>query len=210
LFGQPTLVNNIETLANVLPIIVGGGAAFAATGVSGSPGTKLFCLSGCVDRPGLYELPFGATLRDLVKRSGGVRGGRPIRAILIGGAAGNFVDPEHLDVPLTFAGLSAIGASLGSGAVVVFDDSVDMPAIVARIAEFFRDESCGQCVPCRVGTVRQEEALQRLIHGPLDGQVGLLNEIAAVMRDGSICGLGQTAASAVQSAVALGLVGGAT
>jgi NADH-quinone oxidoreductase subunit F len=131
-----------------------------------------------------------------------------LQAILVGGAAGTFIDPTGLDVPLTSEGLQAIGASLGSGAVVVFDDTVDMAAIVSRIAEFFRDESCGQCVPCRVGTVRQEEVLQRLIDGPPDGGVGLLNEIAAVMRDGSICGLGQTAATAVQSAVQLGLVGG--
>jgi NADH-quinone oxidoreductase subunit F len=138
-----------------------------------------------------------------------VNGSRGVQAILVGGAAGSFVDPANLDIPLTFARLGAMGASLGSGAVVVFDDTVEMKAIVRRIAEFFRDESCGQCVPCRVGTVRQEEALQRLVDGPPDGQVGLLNEIASVMRDGSICGLGQTAASAVQSAVALGLVGGA-
>lgn len=210
LFGQPTLVNNIETLANVLPIINGGGQAFAATGTPGSTGTKLFCLSGSVNRPGVYEVAFGATLGQLLDMAGGVRPGRRLQAILVGGAAGSFVEPDSLDVPATFEGLGAIGASLGSGAVVVFDDTVEMPSIVGRIAEFFRDESCGQCVPCRVGTVRQEEALHRLIEGPPDGQVGLLNEIAAVMRDGSICGLGQTAATAVQSAVALGLVGGAT
>ena len=204
LFGQPTLVNNIETLVNVLPIINEGGEAFATTGVPGSTGTKLFCLSGSVKHPGLYELAFGATLRELLGRAGGVKGGRRVQAILVGGAAGSFVDPANLDVPLTFAGLSEIGASLGSGAIVVFDDTVEMPAIVRRIAEFFRDESCGQCVPCRVGTVRQEEALQSLIGGPPAGQIGLLSEIAAVMGDGSICGLGQTAASAVQSAVALG------
>ena len=209
LFGRPTLVNNIETLVNVLPIINEGGEAFATTGAPGSTGTKLFCLSGSVKHPGLYELAFGATLRELLGRAGGVKGGRRVQAILVGGAAGSFVDPANLDVPLTFAGLSEIGASLGSGAIVVFDDTVEMPAIVRRIAEFFRDESCGQCVPCRVGTVRQEEALQSLIGGPPAGQIGLLSEIAAVMRDGSICGLGQTAASAVQSAVALGLVGGA-
>lgn len=209
LFGKPTLVNNIETLVNVLPIINEGGRAFAETGVPGSTGTKLFCLSGSMRRPGLYELPFGATLRDLLDRAGGVKGSREVQAILVGGAAGSFVDPANLDIPLAFAPLGAIGASLGSGAVVVFDDTVEMKAIVTRIAEFFRDESCGQCVPCRVGTVRQGEALQRLVDGPPGGQVALLNEIAAVMRDGSICGLGQTAASAVQSAVALGLVGGA-
>jgi NADH-quinone oxidoreductase subunit F len=208
LFGQPTLVNNIETLVNVLPIINDGGGAFAATGVPGSTGTKLFCLSGSVHHPGLYELPFGTTLGELLAAGGGMKGGRRTQAILVGGAAGSFVDPANLDVPLTPAALQAIGASLGSGAVVVFDDTVAMPSIVGRIAEFFRDESCGQCVPCRVGTVRQEEALHRLIEGPPDGGAAVLNDIAAVMRDGSICGLGQTAATAVQSAVKLGLVGG--
>ena len=210
LFGQPTLVNNIETLANVLPIIKGGGEAFAGTGTPDSTGTKLFCLSGSVRRPGLYEVPFGATLGEVLAMAGGVRGGREVRAILVGGAAGSFVDPDSLDMPLTSTGLSTIDASLGSGAIVVFDGTVQMPAIVGRIAEFFRDESCGQCVPCRVGTVRQEEVLHRLMERPRDGEVELLNEIAAAMRDGSICGLGQTAASAVQSAVALGLVGGAS
>jgi len=210
LFGQPTLVNNIETLVNVLPIINEGGLSFAATGTPDSTGTKLFCMSGSVSRPGLYEVAFGAKLGELLAMAGGVRGGRGAQAILVGGAAGTFVDPADLDVPLTFAGLGSIGASPGSGAIVVFDDSVDMPAIVARIAEFFREESCGQCVPCRVGTVRQEEALHRLVGGPPDREVELLAEIATAMQDGSICGLGQTAASAVQSALALGLVGGAS
>ena len=208
LFGRPTLVNNIETLANVLPILNGGGEAFASTGTPDSTGTKLYCLSGSVARPGLFEAPFGISLGDLLAMAGGVKGGRSPQAILIGGAAGSFVDPARLDLPLTTAGLGAVGASLGSGAIVVFDDSVNMAAIVARIAEFFRDESCGQCVPCRVGTVRQEEVLHRLIDGRVDSEVALLNDIAEVMADGSICGLGQTAASAVQSAVALGLLGG--
>jgi NADH-quinone oxidoreductase subunit F len=213
LFGKPTLVNNVETLANVNLIMAGedGGRRFAETGTSGSTGTKLFCVSGHVGRPGLYELPFGATLRELVTLAGGVPGadGRAlddaIRAVLLGGAAGVFVGPDALDTPLTFEGTRAIGATLGSGVVMVFDQSADMMGMLRRIAAFFRDESCGQCVPCRVGTVRQEELLARLATDrPLKGpghEVELLREIGQAMRDASICGLGQTASSAIESAL---------
>ncbi len=205
LFGKPTAINNVETLVNVPLIVREGGEAFAGIGTSGSTGPKLFCVSGHVERPGLYELPFGPTLRDVIALAGGVRGGKPIRAILLGGAAGVFVGPDKLDMPLTFEGTRAAGATLGSGVVMVFDESVDLADILGRIAEFFRDESCGQCVPCRVGTVRQEELLQRLRAGAPIGsykdEIALFKEIAQVMRDASICGLGQTAANAIESAL---------
>jgi NADH-quinone oxidoreductase subunit F len=205
LFGKPTVVNNVETLVNVLDIVREGGAAFARVGTEGSTGTKLFCLSGHVRRPGLYEVAFGVTLADVLALAGGVAGsGRP-RAILLGGAAGTFVTPERLDLPLTFEDTRAAGASLGSGVIMVFDDTVDMDDIVLRIAAFFRHESCGQCVPCRVGTVRQEEALQRLFAG--GEERALLDEIIRVMGDASICGLGHTAGLAVRSALGLGLIG---
>src|SRR6185503_17734424 len=158
LFDKPTAVNNVETLANVLAILEdgpGGGARYAATGTEGSTGPKLFCLSGNVARPGLYEVPFGTTLGQLLDLGGGVPDGRPIRAILLGGAAGVFVGPYVLETPLTFEGTRAIGATLGSGVVMVFDETADLVGTLRRIAAFFRDESCGQCVPCRVGTVRQ-------------------------------------------------------
>lgn len=199
LFGKPTVVNNVETLVNVLPILTGGAAAYAATGTEGSTGTKLFCVSGTVARPGVYELPFGATLRELLDLSGGATG--RLRAVLLGGAAGGFVRPDELDVPLTFEGTRAAGTTLGSGVVLVLDDSVDLAHILLRIAEFFRDESCGQCVPCRVGTVRQEEALHRLSRRPTAGDIALLREVGQAMRDASICGLGQTAWNAVESAI---------
>ncbi|HZQ77531.1 MAG TPA: NAD(P)H-dependent oxidoreductase subunit E [Acidimicrobiia bacterium] len=205
LFGRPTLVNNVETLVNVLPILDGGGAAFAAVGTGRSTGPKLFCLSGSVARPGVYEVPFGTTLRELLDLAGGVPGGRALQAVLLGGAAGAFVGPAGLDVPLTFEGAAAAGVTLGSGVVMVLDDTVDLAPFLLRIAAFFRDESCGQCVPCRVGTVRQEEALHRLAGGrPLGGvdeELARLADIGQVMRDASICGLGQTAASAVASAI---------
>jgi NADH-quinone oxidoreductase subunit F len=214
LFGLPTVVNNVETLVNVLDIVEGGGAAYRATGTEDSTGTRLFCLSGHVTRPGLYEVPFGSTLRELLELAGGVRDGRELKAVLLGGAAGSFVSPAELDVPLTFEGTRAAAATLGSGVVMVFDDTADIPDAVLRIASFFRDESCGQCVPCRVGTVRQEETLHRLVsnrpHGTPEDELALLGELAQAMRDASICGLGQTAANAVESAIArLGLFGSA-
>ncbi|HEX9124059.1 MAG TPA: NAD(P)H-dependent oxidoreductase subunit E [Actinomycetota bacterium] len=205
LFGKPTGINNVETLINVLEIIRIGGPAFAEIGTADSTGTRLFCLSGSVQRPGLYEVPFGTTLRQLLDMAGGVPEGRELKAILLGGAAGAFVTPDELDMPLSFEGARRLGVTLGSGVVMVFDDTVNLADVVLRIASFFRDESCGQCVPCRVGTARQEEVLRRLGSGRELGsreqELALIDDIAQVMRDASICGLGQTAANAVQSAV---------
>jgi NADH-quinone oxidoreductase subunit F len=212
LFGKPTVVNNVETLANVLPIILRGGAAFARTGTEQSTGTRLFCLSGHVRAPGIYEVPMGTTLGSLLDQAGGVRAGGRLTALLLGGAAGAFVRPDELDLWLTHEDTRAAGVTLGSGVVMAFDETADLKDLVLRIAAFFRDESCGQCVPCRVGTVRQEEALHRIASGKtrggLAGELTLLDELGAVMKDGSICGLGQTAYAAVESAVhRLGLYG---
>ena len=205
LFRRPTVVNNVETLINVLDIVVQGGLSYAEIGTSASTGTRLFCLSGRVAKPGLYEAPMGISLRDLLAMAGGVLDDRPLRTVLLGGAAGRFMTPDELDVELSFEGTREAGTTMGSGVVMVVDDTVDLPAILRRIAAFFRDESCGQCVPCRVGTVRQEESLARLANGrPRDSvadEHALLNEITATMRDASICGLGQTAADAIESAL---------
>jgi NADH-quinone oxidoreductase subunit F len=205
LFSKPTGINNVETLLNVLEILRIGSGPYAAIGTEGSTGPRLFCVSGCVERPGVYEAPHGITLRDLLAMAGGVRGGHDLAAVLLGGAAGVFVGPHDLDLRLTMEDARAGGYTLGSGAAVVFDETVDLVGVVLRVAAFFRDESCGQCVPCRVGTVRQEEALHRLVAGRPRGsrrdELRLLGDVARVMRDASICGLGQTAASAVQSAV---------
>ena len=206
LFGQPTIVNNPETFLNVLEILNNGAESYRSAGTTNSPGTKLFCLSGDVLNPGLYEAEFGITLRELLVRAGDVTG--DLQAILLGGAAGSFVDSRHLDIPLTFEDTKAEGLTLGSGAVMVFSSRVDLSAVLTRLAKFFRDESCGQCVPCRIGTVRQHELLIQIgSQRPTSDNDLLLEEIAAVMTDSSICGLGQTAASAVQSAVQLGLIG---
>ncbi|HEY6944133.1 MAG TPA: NAD(P)H-dependent oxidoreductase subunit E [Candidatus Acidoferrum sp.] len=205
LFRQPTVVNNVETLVNVPEIILTGGAAYARVGTANSSGYRLFCVSGHVVHPGVYEVPFGPTIRNVIEMAGGVGGTGRLQAVLLGGAAGSFISPKELDTPLTFEGTRAIGATLGSGVVMVFDDSVDLRRILLRIAAFFRSETCGQCVPCRVGTVRQEEALQRLVQrkplGSTEQESALLKEMAQAMRDASICGLGQTASGAILSAM---------
>jgi NADH-quinone oxidoreductase subunit F len=185
LFGRPTLVNNVETLINVLDVVNG---TFADT--------RLFCVSGHVRRAGVYDIAMGTPLRDLLDAADA----RNVQAVLLGGAAGSFLTPEQLDVPLSFEGTRAIGATLGSGSVIVFDQTADMRRALLRIARFFREESCGQCVPCRVGTKRQEEILERMFaNGRSQADVMLLGDIAQAMRDASICGLGQTAANAIAS-----------
>jgi NADH-quinone oxidoreductase subunit F len=205
LFRQPTAVNNVETLVNVPHIIREGGAAYAKLGTGTSAGTRLFCLCGHVARPGVYEIAMGTTLRRLIDLAGGVVGSGKLQAVLLGGAAGTFVGPQELETPLTFEATRAIGATLGSGVVMLFDDTVDLRHILLRIASFFRHETCGQCVPCRVGVVRQHEALQRLVNakplGSAAQEITMLREMGQAMRDASICGLGQTAASALESAL---------
>ena len=203
LFGRPTLVNNVETLANVPLVLLEGAEEYASIGTDRSAGPKLFCLSGHVARPGVYEAEFGVTVRDLIDLAGGETG--RLQAVLVGGAAGAFLSPDELDAPFTFEGMREVGAALGSAVVMPLDETVDLRKILLRIAEFFRDESCGQCVPCRVGAVRQEELLERLVNdrplGSVEQELRLLNELGQVMRDASICGLGQTASSAIESAI---------
>jgi NADH-quinone oxidoreductase subunit F len=205
LFRQPTVVNNVETLINIPEIILGGGAAYARIGTAISAGYRLFCVSGHVVRPGVYEVPFGPTIRNVIDMAGGVGGTGRLQAVLLGGAAGSFVSPAELDIPLTFEGTRAVGTTVGSGVVMLIDDSVDLRHILLRIAQFFRNETCGQCVPCRVGTVRQEELLRRLVERKPLGSFTLesttLKEMAQAMRDASICGLGQTASGAILSAM---------
>ena len=206
LFGRPTVINNVETLVNVPEVILGGGAAYSRIGTEQSTGPKLFCLSGAVASPGVYEVEFGETLRGLIELAGGLAGSGKLGAVMLGGAAGVFVGEEHLDMPLTFEDAQACDATLGSGVIMVFDDTTDFRDTARRIARFFRDESCGQCVPCRVGTARQEELLARhLSGGPFEGR--LFDDLARVMMDASICGLGHTASTAIRSAVDLGLLG---
>ena len=204
LFGKPTVINNVETLCNVPLIISQGAAEYRRIGTEKSPGPKLFCVSGDVSTPGLYEVPFGVTLRELLALAGGVAKGKGLQSVLFGGAAGAFATAEHLDVKMTFEDLRATGLPLGSGVVMVFDESRDMRDVLKRLGHFFAHESCGKCYPCQMGTQRQMEILDRIAAGSvLDGDLIRLQDVGWTMTDASLCGLGQTAASAVLSAIKL-------
>ncbi len=202
LFGKPTLINNVETFASALEVIARGAAEFRARGTADSTGTRLFCVSGHVANPGVYELSMGLSLRELLALAGAEFS--RIQAVLLGGAAGTFLRGDEIDLPLTFEDTRRVRATLGSGAVVVIDNSTSMMEVLRGLAWFFRHESCGQCVPCRVGVVRVDELVQRArAKVPLGGweqERARLRELGAVMRDASICGLGHTATSAIESA----------
>ena len=199
------MVNNVETLINVPGIILRRRRGIRQARHAKTPPVPAVLPVGPRGAPGVYEVAIGATLRA-TDRTGRRRGRqRRLQAVLLGGAAGAFVDPAEMDTPLTFEGTRAIGATLGSGVIMLFDDTVDLRRILLRIAVFFRHETCGQCVPCRVGVVRQQEALQRLVNAqPLGSpaqEIAMLREMGQAMRDASICGLGQTASSALESAL---------
>lgn len=203
LFGKPTVINNVETLINIPLILELGPAGYRQLGTERSPGPKLFCVSGDVVRPGLYEVPFGVSFNHLLTDlAGGMRSGRKFKAALFGGAAGAFAVEKDLEVRLTFEDLRAAGLPLGSGVITVFDETRDMLDILLRLGHFFADESCGKCYPCQMGTQRQYEVLQRIAEGrALSGDRERLMDVGWTMTDASLCGLGQTAASAVMSAI---------
>jgi len=205
LFGKPTVINNVETFCNVPLIIERGAAEYRKMGTERSPGPKLFCVSGQINRPGLYEVPFGVTLRHLLfDLAGGLKPGRTLQAVLMGGAAGAFATEKDLDVILSFENLSVVSLPLGSGAVMVFDNTVDLRDVLKRLAHFFADESCGKCYPCQLGAQRQFEIMRRSAAGkPLTGDRERLVDVGNTMIDASLCGLGQTAATAVLSAMKL-------
>ena len=205
LFGKPTVINNVETFCNVPLIFERGAAEYRKIGTERSPGPKLFCVSGQIQRPGLYEVPFGISLRHLLfDLAGGLKDGHKLQAVLMGGAAGAFATEKDLDVILSFENLSAAGLPLGSGSVMVFDDSADMRDMLKRLAHFFADESCGKCYPCQLGARRQYEILDRAAAGrPVAGDRERLSDVGGTMIDASLCGLGQTAATAVLSAIKL-------
>lgn len=203
LFYQPTAINNVETLAAAMTVIRVGLDAWRSYGTAQSPGTKWFCLSGHVNKPGLYELPFGLTINDLIAQGGGVPGDKAVQAVLVGGAAGAFIGPEKLDTPLTYEDAKAAGFPLGSGVVMVFDETADLRQALYQLSRFFAHESCGKCFPCQMGTQRQMEILRRITHngGPQPGDKQTLLDIGFTMTETSLCGLGQTAAAAVMSAI---------
>jgi NADH-quinone oxidoreductase subunit F len=203
-FGKPTVINNVETLCAVPTILAQGFAEYRKLGTEKSPGSKLFCVSGDVERMGVYEVPFGTTLRELLALAGGVAAGRGLQAVLFGGAAGAFATSDHLDVKLTFEDLRNAGLPLGSGVVMVFDETRDMRQVLKSLGHFFAHESCGKCYPCQMGTQRQKEILERIANGKtLPDDIDRLQDVGWTMTDASLCGLGQTAASAVLSAIKL-------
>ena len=205
LFQQPTVINNVETLIAGLTVARVGVEEWLRFGTNQSAGTKWFCLSGHVARPGLYELPFGVSIRELVAMGGGVRAGHHIQAVLIGGAAGVFVGPDKLDTPLTYEDARLQAFPIGSGVVMVFDETAVLPYILYQLSHFFAHESCGKCFPCQIGTQRQMEILRRISHdgGAQPGDMETLLDVGFTMTKTSLCGLGQTAASAIISAIEL-------
>ena len=210
LHGQPTLMNSVETFAHV-PVIARRGAAWwKEQGAGESAGLKFFAVSGHVERPGVYCVPMGTTARQLLDLAGGVSGGGRLGAIQPGGASSNFLGPDQLDVPLDFGSLRAAGSMLGSGALVVMAEGTDLLAAATNVLRFFRDESCGKCVPCRVGSTKAHQILAGHLAGG-GGPGGVderITELEEVMRRTSICGLGQVALGPVASVLRLASSGG--
>ncbi|PRQ10152.1 NADH-ubiquinone oxidoreductase-F iron-sulfur binding region domain-containing protein [Enhygromyxa salina] len=198
LWGKPTLMNNVETLACVPSIVRRGGAWFHALGRT-EPGSKLYCISGHVARPGVYELPLGVTLDELVEEAGGYLG--TPRAFSPGGASSGFLPMSERAVPLDFGALAKLGSMMGSAGVVVLNDTIDMAQAARWQQIFFEDESCGQCAPCRIGARVQRQAVDRWIDGKNRSGLAQVEEVAWEMNEGSICGLGMVASLPLQSAM---------
>ncbi len=203
LFGQPTLVNNVITLASVPDILRGGGAAYARRGIERSLGTLPVQLGGNVKRGGLVEVPFGISLRDLVEGyGGGTASGKAIKAVQIGGPLGAYLPTSLLDLPLDYEAIASAGGLLGHGGIVVFDDSVDMVAQARFAMEFCAIESCGKCTPCRIGSVRGVEVIDRIARGEEKEQnLDLLVDLCETMEDGSLCAMGGLTPLPVRSAL---------
>ncbi len=205
LWGKPTLMNSVETFAHVPVIAERGADWWKAQGTNGGAGLKFFAVSGHVERPGVYCVPMGSAARQLLELAGGVSGGRALGAIQPGGASSNFLGPEGLDVPLDFDPLAKAGSMLGSGALVVLAEGTDLLAAATNVLRFFRDESCGKCVPCRAGSTKAHQILSELLAaGGGPGEVGeQISRLEETMRRTSICGLGQVALGPVMSVVRL-------
>ncbi len=199
LFGQPTLVHNVITLASVPWIVENGGSAYAQYGVGPSTGTMPFQVGGNVARGGLFEFPFGITLRELLDRVGGTRSGRPVKTVQIGGPLGAYLSPDEFDTPLTYEAIAELGAGVGHGGIVLFDDTVNMAEQARYAFEFCAEESCGKCTPCRVGAVRGEELMRDVMQG--HAELGLLNELCDLMEQASLCQMGGMTPIPVRSAL---------
>jgi formate dehydrogenase iron-sulfur subunit len=203
LFGKPTVVNNVLTLASVPAILADGAAAYRALGVDRSRGTQVFQLAGNIARGGVFETAFGITLGELINDyGGGTLSGRPVRAVQVGGPLGAYVPASQLDLRMDYEAFAAAGAMLGHGGIVVFDDTVDMAALARVAMEFCAEESCGKCTPCRVGSVRGVEVIDRIVAGQdTDGNLALLGDLCELMTDGSLCAMGGLTPNPVRSAL---------
>jgi len=193
--GKPSVVNNVETLSHVPDIILNGPDWYRQVGTEKSPGTKLYCLSGTVAKPGVYELPMGTTLRQLLyDYGGGMADGAAFKGALMGGAAGTFADASLLDIPMDYDELKSRGATLGSGAMIIMGMEDSAPAMLHNILKFFRHESCGKCVPCRIGCHRLEEMSEELLGGSPDKTMIMqrMAKESQMMARTSLCGLGQS------------------
>ncbi len=201
LWGRPTLINNVETFANIAPIIRNGGAWFAAIGTPRSKGTKVFALAGTIVNTGLIEVPMGTSLRDIIESiGGGIPGGKAVKAVQTGGPSGGCVPAEHLDVPVDYDSLKTLGTIMGSGGMIVMDESSDMVDVARYFMEFCMTESCGKCVPCRAGTQQMHGLLDRIAKEQgTRADLALLEELCEMVQATSLCGLGQTAPNPVLS-----------
>ncbi len=201
LFGKPTILNNVETLANVCQIILNGPEWFASMGTEKSKGTKVFALGGKINNTGLVEIPMGTTLREIIYDiGGGIPNGKKFKAAQTGGPSGGCIPAEHLDIPIDYDNLIAIGSMMGSGGMIVMDEDNCMVNIAKFFLEFTVDESCGKCPPCRIGTRRMLEILDRITHGKgEDGDIEKLEKLAKNIKASALCGLGQTAPNPVLS-----------
>jgi len=203
LWGQPTLVQNVETLANIPHIILNGPEWYASIGTEESTGPKIFCVSGHVNRPGNYELPMGTPLREIIyDHAGGVRYGRQIKAIIPGGASTALITADLLDVPMAFETLRAAGSSLGTGAIIVMDEATDMVEVARRTMAFFVHESCGHCTPCRVGGVQMLRILERLAADQgRPGDLERLERLTAIIPTNTFCPLGTAMVDPIASSL---------
>ena len=198
---RPTNINNVETYANVPWIVLNGGAAFAAMGTEKSSGTKVFALTGKIRKGGLVEIPMGLTLREIIfDVGGGIKDGREFKAVQMGGPSGGCIPAALLDTPVTYEDIPATGAIVGSGGMVVMDDTTCMVDMARFFLDFTQNESCGKCNYCRIGTKRMLEILNRIVSGEgREGDLGILEELSERIKDGSMCALGQTAPNPVQT-----------
>ncbi|ORA26936.1 formate dehydrogenase beta subunit [Mycobacterium aquaticum] len=203
LFGKPTAVNNVLTLVSVPAVLADSGRAYAELGVDRSRGTQVFQLAGNIARGGVFETAFGVSLAELVNRyGGGTHSGRPVRAVQVGGPLGAYIPADRLDLPTDYEAFAAAGFMLGHGGIVVFDDTVDMAAMARFAMEFCAEESCGKCTPCRVGSVRGVEVIDRIVGGEdPDGNLALLNDLCELMTEGSLCAMGGLTPNPVRSAL---------